>query len=74
MGDVVEFGQLALVRLSLGLPLVGSESVVEMVEHLCLVQRQHDHLVLLEPVSFQPPSGRRQLSLRCETEAESLVM
>ena len=38
MSNVVEFGKLALVRLRLALPLIGSESVIEVVDHLALVE------------------------------------
>ena len=61
MGNVVEFGKLPLVRLSVALYLIGSKSVIELVDHLCLVQRQHDLSVLLEPACVQPPSGRCQV-------------
>ena len=64
MRNVVEFGKLPLVRLSLALDLIGSESVVELVDHLCLVQRQHNLSVLLEPAPVQPPPGRCQLGPR----------
>ena len=58
MSNVVEFGKLALARLRLSLPLVGSESVIELVDHLRLVQRRHDSSVLLKSVAAQqPPCG-----------------
>ena len=58
MCDVVEFGKLAPVRLGFTLTIVGSKSMIELVDHLCLVQGQYDLSVLLESVHVQlPPSG-----------------
>ena len=64
MGNVVELGQLTLIRLRHALSLVGSKTVVELVEHLGLVQRQHERSVFLEPIGIRAPPGRYQFSPR----------
>src|SRR5262249_37304833 len=58
---LVEFRQFALIGLRLGLPLVGAEAVVEVVQHLRLVQREILLLVSAEDVAVEPPAVSVQM-------------
>ena len=60
-------GSFPLIRLSLALDLIGSESVVELVDHLCLVQRQHTTSPSFSNRSASNlPAGRHQLGPRAK--------